>query len=232
MNNFNFSTTGVNIEFSAHYSIDLSSMYFEDEFEVIGRNKRGETSKLLYTAGGEYKFSGSLEDYYVYPEGTNIREVLIQLFQWSGESAVDFVDTIDYVVGVNSRKLSLEDINEVAKYIFGDEYFEEWLENVCENTLESIGVYGYCQGDYCEVYYHKGEKVDSGYFRNLVYGSPVSGSIGIDDEEYLIDEMLSDSYSWDKREVLEYMQANIEHSKLEYIMEWLDENLPEYLNYS
>lgn len=230
MNNFNFSTTGVNIEFSAQYDTELASMYFEDEFEVIG-SERGIATKLFYTAGGEHKFSGSLEDYYVYPEGTNIREVLMQLFQWSGESAADFVDIIDYVAGVNSRKLSLDDINEVAKYVFGSEYLDEWLENVCESTLESIGVHGYCQGDYCKVYYHKEEKVNSGYLENIVYGTPVSGVIEIDNEEYYIDEMLSNNYSWNKGEVLEYMQANIEHSKKDYIMEWLNENLPEYLDY-
>ena len=47
--------------------------------------------------------------------------------------------------------------------------------------------------------------------------------------EYYLDEALSDLYEWDREKVLDYAKETLKLS--EYVIGWLENNLPEYPEY-
>lgn len=226
INNFDKSSTGVDIKLQCFYDTDLSRHIFEESFKILRYSSYRENSVLLWTQGGDFsdfEYDGADLDY----KGLSR---YIALEYYGGDFKEFYRETLENYG--YSRELS----------------FSQWLEILTEcegefDALETITDYsianyvirsctGFTQRDYSEIivpkesYAFKNNSLD---FTNEIYSAPINCYLEVNDIEVYIDEKLKDFYNYDKSEVLAICTKELEnHSKKEYILEWLDDNLPEY----
>ncbi len=158
MNNYDTSSTGVNLELLCCFDIDLAHNYFEENFKQL-------------SCGG-------------------------WLFIDNGN-----VDSDNYKV---SKK---------------------------------INITGYSQGDHAQIIvptnlgFKRGFDFDK-YFTNLFYDAPLYCRLTIDNSiDIYLDDFQQDQYSYDKQEIIDHAQKNIKHEKLDVIIDFLGNNLPDQPEY-
>ena len=245
LNNFDKSSTGVNVELSAYYDNDLARIYFDECFVRDGDN-------LIYTDWGNLRKSWKKTLTLEYSINTEdfIKECLNQdFYQWG--YPVECVKTklgilLDGVNVKTWRDISRDEIVEWAIDFFDDDFIEMCMENYFTKNYTTEVVIGYSQGDRVTVIIPEDlreilgvpddrEIVPNETLTNLIYSSPVYGRIIINgDYEIYIDEMLKDWYEWDKDDVMEELPRHLsaytdEQKKI--IIDFCDENLPENLDY-
>lgn len=98
-----------------------------------------------------------------------------------------------------------------------------------------VAIRGYSQGDYVEIIipinlgFKRGFDFES-YFTNLFFDQPITGLITIDNFEIDLNEYLKNEYEYDKNEIINIVKKQCkDHEKLDLIIEFLEENLSEYI---
>ena len=218
MNNFNQSSTGLNITVSAFYDIDLSRFYFKEAFFTI---KEGREDLLIYCEGNFSEF----EKEYSFSKA----ELLVAFVDHMGDTygRSDFLNDFKTNMGFSYSKACKDDLVEHVKHELYYSY--EW-HNFCEKAgfkanFDIVVSRGYSQGDYREVIVPhkfwgvvgipKPECVQSnlgGYIDNLLWDCPIYCRFTANEEEFFIDESLKNSYLWDKVEALEIAAKLIKNS--------------------
>lgn len=210
MNNFDQSSTGLNITVAAFRDTDLSRFYFEDAFFTI---KEGRKESLVYCEGNfsdfEKEYSFTLQEF---------KGALIDYMCDRYCSLVNLKDEVKRYTGSTWSKVKKEDLIDYAKNSLYNE--ENWID-FCEKSqfkpnFDIVISRGYCQGDYRKVIVpHKfwdivgiPKPLDvqsnlSGYIDNLLWDCPIYCRFTVNEEEFFIDESLKNSYEWDKAEALE-----------------------------
>ena len=239
MNNFDQSSTGLNIELSAFLDTDLSYIYFQEAFFTI---KEGRKDFLVYCEGN---FSDFEKEY------TFTKEALKHAWnEYNNIPAKRAIYGFSDKMGFIYSKATKQNIIDFIKAELYEEY--EW-QNFCEAAgfkanFDIVVSRGYCQGDYKEVIVpHKlwecigvkkpldvqanlGQHID-----NLLWDCPIYCRFTVNDEEFYIDQDLKDSYDWDKNEALEVAQRLIKDSftseEQKIIMDFLRDNLKDCLDY-
>ncbi|MEA3386893.1 MAG: hypothetical protein U9Q66_00420, partial [Patescibacteria group bacterium] len=194
-NNFNYSDSGINIDFGLRYDIDLSQIYFNDSFEQIEKS-----NSYLYT---DY---GNLSNEWVKSESfkveNNKRNIIVLKrliiivsdyhFTLSDLTNNDTNSLVDIVCD----ELDLE-VDEIVGFL--NDYNIDYKSN-----YEIMTTRGYSQGDYNQIVINTkefkeavGVDFDSNtyqkIFDNLFWNSPISGTIIINDIE-LCEELFFDDY--------------------------------------
>lgn len=239
MNNFDTSSTGVNIELNACYDLDLSRIYFEEAFFAI---KEGRKDLLVYSEGD---FSDFEKEY------TFTKEALKHAWnEYNNTPAKRAVYGFSDKMGFSYSKATKQDL---IDFIKNDLYSEEDWIVFCEKAgfkanYDIVVSRGYCQGDHREVIVpHKfwecigvkkpdcvqtnlGNTID-----HLLWDCPVYCRFTVNDEEFYIDQELKDCYNWDKNEALEIAQKLIEkdftQEQQTAIISFLSSALKTYLDY-
>lgn len=219
MNNFDTSSTGLNIELNASYDLDLSRFYFEEAFFTI---KEGRKDLLVYSEGN---FSDFEKDY-TFTKKELLAAIMDQFFPSMLES-IWLKDDFKTKMGFTLSKANKQDLTDYVKETCY--YIEDWFA-FCEKAgfkanFDIIISRGYSQGDYKEVIVpHKfwecigvkkpdcvqsnlGDTVD-----RLLWDCPIYCRVIVNGEEYYLDDCLDDCYSWDKAEVLEKAQMLFKNS--------------------
>lgn len=238
MNNFDCSSSGINLEFSCFRDNDLSRLYFEEAFIRDG-------DQLIYTEGNfsewEKEYTFTLEEL-----KSALIDQLVGQFYALDELKADVKDH----TGESWSKVKKQ---ELVDYLI-DDYFSPqcWLE-FCQKAgfnpnFDIVISRGYCQGDYKEVIIphkfwecigvKKPECVQSNLgdtIANLLWDSPIYCRLTINDEEYFIDQDMADCYNWDKSEALVIAEKQLGDDftaeQKAYIMAWLVKNLPDCPDY-
>lgn len=243
LNNFDQSSTGLNIELSAYYDCDLARIYFDECFERDGDD-------LIYADHGNLPKNWQKSVYFY---GTT-KNIIKQFACYHGD-VKEFIEWLKYMTNDDYLKdVSLKDlegiVEDLADYLgFSDEF--ELCENVLSDDLFSFNyttqeVIGYSQGDRVTVIVPEDlreilgvpndrEIASNDYLTNLIYNAPVRGRIIINgDDELYLDEMIKDYYQWDKDQVMvdlpRHLSAYTDEQK-KIIIDFCDENLPENLDY-
>lgn len=237
MNNFDQSSTGLNITVSAFYDTDLSRIYFDEAFFTI---KEGRKDLLVYCKGNFSDF----EKEYIFTKAE-------LLSAWSKiETKEDFLNNFRFNMGFGYSKATKQDLIDYCKQ--SCYYLENW-HKFCEDSgfksnFEIVVSRGYCQGDYQEVIVpnefwdkigtKKPESVQSElgtYINHLLWDCPVTCYFTVNDEDFYIDQELKDSYNWDKNEALEIAKNLIKNDftteEQTIIMDFLSKSLKDSLNY-
>ena len=242
MNNFDQSSTGLNIELSAFLDTDLSHFYFQEAFFTI---KEGRKDFLVYCEGNFSDF----EKEYFFTKKELLAAIMDQHFPAMVESVWlkdDFKTKMGFALS-KANKQDLIDYTKEACY-----YVEDW-HSFCEKAgfkanFDIVVSIGYCQGDYREVIVpHKfwdciGVKKPldiqanpGAYIDNLLWDCPIYCRFEVNGEEFYIDQELKNSYNWDKSEALEIAQRLIKDSftseEQKIIMDFLNTSLKDQLDY-
>lgn len=205
INNFDQSSTGLNITVSAFRDTDSARFLFEEAFFTI---KEGRKEQLVYCEGN----FGDFEKEYSFTKAE-------LLTAWSKvESKADFLENFRGRMGFGYSKATKQDLIDYCETETGGG--SNWLEFQEEAgfkpNFDIVVSCGYCQGDYKEVIVpHKfwdcigvkkpdcvqsslGERID-----NLLWDCPIYCRFKVNEKEYCIDQELANGYNWDKAEALE-----------------------------
>ena len=242
-NNYDQSSTGVNIELSIHLDGDHARWLWEDSFTELPGNSRGfgSTGRYWYSDNGELESPDSVADCIDWTVAT-VDNCKAWLTHWIcsgeyGESEEWLRDSVLELYG--------GDWIEAARDAMGGGLIYDSLELASEvkDDFASVSQYftvkygvtaisGYRQGDYAEILYDpsiwSSDFNPREYFQNLFYDCPIYARVEIDGEEYYLDQELADPYTWDKREAEKIVRS---WDIAESAKQWIVDNLPEYLEY-
>jgi hypothetical protein len=242
MNNFDISSTGVNLELSCFFDADASRINFEEHFKVIQHSSYSKHQILAYKVDGvdvdslnkEYDinvdtrtlFKLYANHYFDKDFSVLIPSEIRELFE-----TLKFHDSDITPL----RKCSIDDLKNAIYCDLGSsqEELENFLENHFEPTFQVIESRGYCQGDYSKVIFFK-EVLD--YIR-----SEYPDNKDMTDEEIVTDfKSHVDNLIWDSQlycklningenEIIqldEYLSNSYEH-KTDEIIEGLKKDFSE-----
>ena len=216
VNNFNTSSTGLNIELTAFCDTYASRLYFEEMFFTI---KEGSKDQLVYSEGNYSTF----EKEYIFTKAELVAAYIDYMGQ--GYNKQSFNNDLRTYWDFPTSKATKQDLIDFIKNDLYEEY--EW-HNFCKKAgfkanFDIVVSRGYSQGDYKEVIVpHKFwecigvEKPDcvqsnlGNTIDNLLWDCPICCRFTVNDEEFYIDQELKDCYSWDKSEALEIVKKLIE----------------------
>ena len=100
---------------------------------------------------------------------------------------------------------------------------------------------GYSQGEYAQWCIHNSDLKEfkdgcellKSYVDHLFWDSIVTYRLIVNDTEYYIDEYVKDEYKYDENETYNICKKLFkDHEKKDYILSFIAENLPEYLEYN
>jgi len=167
------------------YDNDLSTIYFNENFEILQYSDYRQNSILLFTSGNELSNSYSIDEDIEIIENKQNRLNCLKLlvneeylnYSECKDSVYDAM--IDYIINDYDFK-SLDDLIELL-YNYGIEYKRNYV------TISSRGC---SQWDYAEILFNiKNYKLKNGkefneadyqeYFNNLLWNAPINGNIEI-----------------------------------------------------
>lgn len=234
MNNFDQSSTGVNLELSCIYDTYMSRIDFDDNFTR-------EDDQLLYTDFGQcgknfeknYTQDITVKDYF--------KLICKELYF---NDVKDCFSDLHYSYG-KLKECSIQDLNDFVWDMYQcNNSYDEFMEENFTPEFDVLISTGYCQGDYQEViipmdYWkvHGIERTEkrlkdlSDHIDNLLWDCPVCCRLEIDGEEYFLDEYLDNIYDYDKNLIVEKFKKDLQHDKKDLIIDWLADNLPDYPDY-
>jgi len=233
INNFDTSSTGINIEFNGRYDTYLSRINFEESFNICEELGYG---CLIHNTGDDIK---SVYELFSIPENKSVRDILKALLTYY-DNPRDLISDCWWYVGY-TRELSKDDINGFVRYCLDNEECLEFIKDNYTTEYDDITVTGFSQGDIVTVWYNtnhvKGDiSTIREQFTNIIFGTEIHGMLTINDKEYYITDYLKDYYWWDKDSFINsfmefYNGDSSDDNSNEYIRTWLEDNLPSHLDY-
>lgn len=245
-NNFDQSSTGLNIELSFFKDIDQSARDFEECFNIIQQNNYRSHTIAEYIDYGNIRSEFSFTDLSEYDFTVKgCKEALLKLNTLS-----ELNDTAKKIAGKTFKALNKAEIAEfLNEYFYYPSDLGEWLQDNFTPLFTKLVTRGNCQGDYAEVifshkfkqYWKKETNKDfsidsfSDLVDNLFWNSPIYGRLSVNDNEYYLDELLPDRYDYDKEKLIaDFVKthgSDFSADGLKIVVDFLIDNLPEYPDY-
>jgi len=245
MNNFDQSSSGINLDLTVFFDTNYSQTLFDDNMQRDNYN-----SELWHYTNYDQHSVTDLLSIDSYANVT--KKALIDLIE--DKSNLNLItglfefdamqDCADYHNTYKSRLTKVQ----LWEYYTETSDYSEVVDKLCDTfSPKFLKVYslGYSQGGSIECVIP--EKLLSecptmtpnkwkDLIHNLTFRAPLYVSLMIDGEDSAIDSHISDLYSYDKEELLEIIEKEAEgmgyvNDDLTYILEWCNDNLPEYPNH-
>lgn len=219
----------ITFEHNISYDNGLSSIYFNDFI-------KGHTGVAVQSFGNRqtdylvvYGDNVSIDDSYY---DTDYLESL------SNDELVELLDDIsNYYYDADDRDDMIDQLSNLSISY----YYENHFDNVNWYNLDSdFNIVGYSQGDNIKVKLlgNASEYYDEDSLTRLFYDSPISGSVNVYSNGELINELfanelLDDSYNWDKTQFINNVSnATLSDGYHVLLNQWLIANLKDELEYS
>ena len=226
INNFDKSISGIDLELNVFWDSDMATMYFEDNFERL------DGDCYLYTEGGEYSdFERDIEI-----KEEDIKSILADYCkEVHGGNRRDFLEAWRYYYGPSR----LATVDDVKGYLIecGHSEIERlgFLANYGELNYITVEASGNCQRDYNTIIVpieSCAYRNNSLGFDNLLYNQPLHCRLIVNGSEFYIDQDLKDAYDYDKTELLNIAKKQLGGmANKEYVINWIENNLPECPNH-
>lgn len=247
-NNFDQSSNGLNIELSCFRDTHLSQHYFDENFKVLQYSSYYENSILVFGTcfdeGLKYFDLASLENY-------NIKATTKKAIINSNMIDIDDLkDNAKHYYDKHYTALTKDELIEcITEYCLYNDDVQEFLESTFISTFAVIDSIGYSQGDYSKVYipnsvieFYEGQTVEtisdylSDHIDNLIWNAPVYCKLFVNGDEIYLDELMYSEYDYDKDTLISKLKesdllSDLSEANRVYVLEWLDDNLPEYPDY-
>ena len=213
-NNFDMSSTGINIVTNAYHDNWLAREYFEEEITTY----KGRTNLYSYNCNvdkiGDFC---TLSDSATKQDLINLAE---ELNEWTC-----------YDEGWTESELREEILNANPVMVLNPYWnSSDFLKIKDEYTLYHTR--GYSQGD-IEAVLYKGDQKCEDYIDHLFWDSPVSANVEINGQYFDYYEMYdTDYYDWDKNKFINWILDQYKGNNPDYVRETLEQLLPDdYLDY-
>jgi len=232
-NNFNQSSSGVNIELFLGYDIELSQINFDDNFEPI------KDSFIFYKDFGNMKLNENLDYYFNIGNTKQNRKGLLRI-----------LNNLDYFSYYKLDAFNVENL--IKEIIYGYELHQlEELDNLLiENHIkfttnfECIEISGYSQNAYNTVLVDKKQfkevngidfdfdsRVYRRRFKNYCYDSPLSCRAIINNKEYCSETLDEQYIEFDKEIFITDIIKQVKNIDVELLTKELNKLVPEDLSY-
>ena len=227
-NNFDQSSTGINLELACFRDSDQSRIEFEENFTCIQPEEYRRSGCWFYSEYGNNEKPDNLSDCYDFGKCNrkDFRQYALEYYELSENSEPGLIrELIDDMFEYGSWK-------DLAIHLLDDEVgFYDAMRNEFPDIhnavlkYESCNVTGYSQGDYALVLYPIGSKFEGmrEHFKHLFYDAPIYCRLTVNDEEFDLMEDTEDYYKWDREAVIK--------AAPEVARGWLKNKLPEYPEY-
>lgn len=228
-NNFDMSSTGVNLELSCMRDLDLARIWFDDCLKLYKANH----NNLMYSYTGAELNPIDPEDVSEY-DYTNVS--LLELLEALNLDREEFRNYYDCDPEDATTDQLIDYFDTIKQY---EEVTEELIEHL-DPKFDVLTVRGYCQGDEATIYLPHDYWVNVGaertpeaveemreHLENIVYNQPIYCHLEIDGQDHDLMENISNLYDWEPEKVLENAKKCLTHEKKDYILSWLAANLPE-----
>lgn len=207
-NNYDLSSSGVNIECTAFYDTDRSRMDFEDNFKIIQHDGYRTNTIAFYVDHGNVPDHDEIE---FKMQGTEEQKIAcLKKEGYTDDDMPPPEDIDDCILDIYGEKITLlnyEDFNNVFAP----------LSVKPSKQIEKLITRGYSQGDYAEVFYCPddlekawGKKPEADDLQktidHLFWDSPVYATVKINDDEFSYwDQPEYDDYEWDREKFLKWV---------------------------
>jgi len=247
MNNFNVSSTGVNIELFIERDYDLTDVFFSDNFYKIN-DFNG--ASLLNTSffdvdvflfnGGAIEENFDFFDLNLYDFNKTKKSIIIDFFhKYISDSITEKNNFAQNYYNKYFSKLTKIELIDIIIYEACDVDVKIFLYKNCNPNFNVCSVRGNNQGDYAEIiipsdildefncknfndFYNK----NYDYICNLCYDAPIYSLLNIDGHDFIFGDYLINCYVYDKKEFLNIAEKHIVHPKKSIIIDFLKDNLP------
>lgn len=233
MNNFNMSSSGVNVEVNIIWSTMNSQILFDESIVNIGDRK------FLYTGcnnlSNDYQmFKDVLVDDTRHNKIMMIKSMVKNAcYVYSDFKGDDFQTVLDEFI-VNNDGLYINDVDDLIAFM--DDY-----KITYKRGYSSVDITGYSQGDFARVYVNDADYLETfgapvnldslkTECEHLFYDAPLYGEIVVDDNTIYITEIVSDIYEYDKDDILESLNKRDDLS-ITALVE-IEKLLPESIDYN
>jgi hypothetical protein len=216
-NNFDMSSTGLNIAFNGYLDTDLARRYF-DESIIESANVFNRASLYFYDCEPSViqvhrKDIYAALNFFTKPNTDDI-------------NGRDFIELWRYEFG-DAKELDFE---AACRFVYEHAYCQfNWREysDIIAHLLPADYDYfitrSYSQGDAEFVVHPKGYNTKN--IDNLFWDAPIFAVLTVDGDELYFDEHVKNLYRWDKDEILVIIKTHFG----QVVYDWCTNNLPEYL---
>ena len=221
-NNFDMSTSGVNIQVDCFFDNLQAQTDFDNEIIRLGRVSNYRLSTNLF---GVLSCADIIRigDFCTFKKGIKKAD-LIAL----ADELPDFYDGESYTV----KELKAEIMDASPEMILND-YWRAGNGLKLKTGFELYNTRGYSQGDSADVLIKSTDNKD--FINHLFWDSPIYCIVNINREDfYYWDVDGVDSYDWKKEKMINYVvnAVNVDDDKKEYIKKTLADLLPDYPEYN
>lgn len=244
MNNYDQSSTDVNLNLSCFYDLDLSRHYFNECFNKDDHalTQYGSNDVYHYIDYGNIEVMdlASIDSYKATKKDILAIYDNLEVFNFLG-GVYNLKDGASEYLEKPFSKLTKSDLVEYLEYLLPVDGLIKAYQEYLTPCYEIVSIRGYCQGDYAEIVvpdhyweFIRANKTEDAlnklkdYFSNLFYDAPLYCRLTIDGDDLYFDEYIQDQYSYNTYELLAIANDVIKHEKKAYILEWLEDNLPAY----
>ena len=241
MNNFDQSSSGVNLELDIYYDTLLSQdLFYECFIKADKSDQYGGDSVWIYVDHGNIgKIDLTDPSSYEFTK----KDLLTALLEKWHKDDLDQTSKNYF-----DKPLSKLTKNELFLLVYEmEEIIVDTVDFYCEHLqtkFETVAIRGFCQGDYAEIivpdYYfdemgtEKPNSVEDFFydaFVNYFYRAPFYALLTIDGNSFNFLDYINEWYDYDKGELLQAATENLDDDNKELILSWLVDNLPEQPDY-
>lgn len=214
-NNFDMSSSGVNIDAVCYYD----TIQATDNFRTfISEQHSG--GNTLYIYGDSILTIGDFCKFAPHVKKQDLVDLADELPDWDGS------DYADYTMS-ELREMILK----ANPAMILNPYWVESSAISIKPEYTSQRTVGYSQGDIERVLIPSGD-FDHGFIDHLFWDSPVYCRVEINGTEYYWDEICENEYDWDKEKMINYVCSNLRDGiDPEYVRKTLESILPENPDY-
>ena len=164
MNNYDQSSSGVNLDLNISYDLDRGRREFEESFHILKHQSYREHSVLVFNQYGNFDVSDfELTDLGNYDlDGVTVKHVFEMYYNHHYPTTLQNDLKATNYQGIKDLYSQLEittlrdlEVNELLEIIetdlYSDDDFAEFLSNNFKVTYDKVVSRGYCQGDYSEI---------------------------------------------------------------------------------
>lgn len=248
MNNFDQSSSGVNLELNISFDADRANHEFEESFHILQHNDYSRNSVLVFSRFGNFDVVDftltSLDNYKI--EELTTKQIFKAFYNYQYPTNIDHdlkcldLNGIkDLLQNLQIRNLNTIDQSEILEAIETDLYcdnsFQEFLKDTFTCNYLVMESRGYSQiiipaqvlASYKDKTLEQIENNLQDVIDHLLWDQPLYARLTIDDEEFYIDEHLKDEYQYDQDEIKQVLTDHLEHEQKEYIIDWVVYNMPD-----
>ncbi|MCY9865026.1 hypothetical protein OTK49_21140 [Vibrio coralliirubri] len=242
VNNLDMASCGTIIELNIYRDIDRSQSDFAESItQVNGMN--------VFTSNGNFEAKEYEKSFNV---NCTAQELVEKFFLFYAEmhyslASEDDLEDLQNHLGIDiDESTTLQTIHDAIYNNRSTEDYVNFMAEHFDSKHFEVTAIGYCQGDHrtviiphellTELGLELTQEVADGFkeeINHLFWDAPITATLTVDGEDFHLDQNLDDCYDYEKEHIIKAANVMFDgEDNQELIIEFLEENLPNTIEYS